>query len=65
MERVIVMHGGADNDFDDRVGEFRAGIERATKAGWDVLRQDGPAMVAVEAAARVLEDDPNINAGHC
>lgn len=64
MEPVIVVHGGAGNDFDDRVAEFRAGVERAARAGWDVLRQGGSAIDAAEAAVRVLEDDPQFDSGH-
>lgn len=64
MEPVIVVHGGAGNDFDDRVTEFRVGVERATQAGWEVLKQGGSALNAVEAAVRMLEDDPNFDAGH-
>ena len=64
MEPVILVHGGAGNDFDDRLPEFRAGVERAARAGWDVLRQGGSALDACEAAVRVLEDDPNFDAGH-
>ena len=64
MKPVIIVHGGAGNDFNDRVAEFRAGVERAVKAGWAVLAQNGSSMDAVEAAVRVLEDDPNFDAGH-
>ncbi len=64
MEPVIVVHGGAGNDFDERVAEFRAGVEQATHAGWDVLLRGGSALDAVEAAVRVMEDDPNFDAGH-
>ncbi len=64
MEPVIVVHGGAGNDFDDRVAEFRVGVERATQTGWAVLSQGGSALNAVEAAVRMLEDDPNFDAGH-
>ncbi len=64
MEPVILVHGGAGNDFDDRLAEFRAGVDRATKAGWELLRNGGTALDAVEAAVRVLEDDPTFDAGH-
>ena len=64
MEPVILVHGGAGNDFDDRLPEFRAGVERAARAGWNVLRQGGSALDACEAAVRVLENDPHFDAGH-
>ena len=64
MKPVIVVHGGAGNDFDDRVADFRVGVEQATQAGWKVLQSGGTALDAVEAAVRILEDDPNFDAGH-
>jgi L-asparaginase / beta-aspartyl-peptidase len=64
MRPVLIVHGGAGNDFDDRVAEFRLGVERATKAGWARLMEGGSAVDAVEAAVRALEDDPNFDAGH-
>ena len=64
MNPVIVVHGGAGNDFDDRVSEFRTGVEQATQAGWKILQSGGTALDAVEAAVRQLEDDPNFDAGH-
>lgn len=64
MKPVIVVHGGAGNDFDDRVEAFRQGVERAARAGWQALLNAGSAVDAVEMAVRVMEDDPNFDAGH-
>ncbi len=64
MQTAIIVHGGAGNDFDDRLIEFRQGVENATRAGWHALQQGGSALDAVEAAVRVLEDDPTFDAGH-
>lgn len=41
----------------------RAGLERALEAGASILAAGGSAVDAVEAAARMLEDDPHFNAG--
>ena len=41
----------------------RAGLNAALDAGEQVLSRGGSALDAVEAAARVLEDDPVFNAG--
>src|SRR5207302_2359920 len=42
---------------------LRDGLERALKAGYEILQRDGSSLDATEAAVRVLEDDPNFNAG--
>ncbi len=63
-ENVIIVHGGAGNDFDDRVGEFRDGVTRSVEAGWAVLERGGSALDAVEAAVRVMEDEVAFDAGH-
>jgi beta-aspartyl-peptidase (threonine type) len=41
----------------------RAGLQAALMAGAAILGQGGGAIDAVEAAVRVLEDDPHFNAG--
>ncbi|AHE57362.1 hypothetical protein NX02_28965 [Sphingomonas sanxanigenens DSM 19645 = NX02] len=41
----------------------RAGLAAALDAGEAILAADGSALDAVEAAVRVLEDDPHFNAG--
>src|SRR4029077_204454 len=39
------------------------GIENALRAGREILQGGGSSLDAVEAAVRVLEDDPHFNAG--
>ncbi|MBA17268.1 MAG: isoaspartyl peptidase/L-asparaginase, partial [Sphingomonas sp.] len=65
---TLVIHGGAgiiqrDRMTPEREAAAQAGLEAALKAGSDVLASGGSAMDAVEAAIRVLEDDPSFNAG--
>ena len=64
----LVIHGGAGTidrskmtPEDER--EYRAGLENALRAGWEVLQEGGSSLDATEAAVRVLEDDPHFNAG--
>lgn len=64
MQPAIIVHGGAGNDFSDRIPEFKDGVERAARKGFQVLREGGSALDAVESAVRVLEDDPTFDAGH-
>jgi beta-aspartyl-peptidase (threonine type) len=64
----LVIHGGAgvierDRLAPEREAEIRSALDRALLAGSAILEKGGNALDAVEAAARVLEDDPNFNAG--
>lgn len=65
---ALAVHGGAgtidrSKMTPEREGEFRAGIENALRAGREILDRGGSSLDAVEAAVRVLEDDPHFNAG--
>lgn len=57
------MHGGAGLVTADRFDRLRAGVRAAADAGNAVLAAGGSALDAVVAAVRVLEDDPEFNAG--
>ena len=64
----LVIHGGAgtierSNLTPAREREYRAGLERALTAGYEILKRGGSSLDATEAAVRVLEDDPHFNAG--
>lgn len=64
----LVIHGGAGviqrtKLTAEKEAEIRAGLDRALEAGAEVLARGDSALDAVEAAVRVLEDDPNFNAG--
>jgi beta-aspartyl-peptidase (threonine type) len=64
----LVVHGGAgamrpehgDPDHEERA---RQGLREALEAGASVLGKGGGAVESVEAAVRILEDDPCFNAG--
>jgi len=65
---TIVIHGGAgvierNRMTPEREAAARAGLNAALDAGQAVLSGGGSALDAVEAAVRVLEDDPAFNAG--
>ncbi|PXA86758.1 peptidase T [Nostoc sp. 3335mG] len=64
----LAIHGGAGviargslTPEDDKA--YRAGLSAALAAGSEVLRKGGSSTDAVEAAVRVMEDDPHFNAG--
>ena len=64
----LVIHGGAGTIdrakmTPEKEREYRAGLERALTAGYDILKRGGSSLDATEAAVRVLEDDPHFNAG--
>jgi L-asparaginase / beta-aspartyl-peptidase len=64
----LAVHGGAgtierSKMTPEKAREYRAGLERALKAGYEILKRGGSSLDATEAAARVLEDDPHFNAG--
>lgn len=66
MNPVVVVHGGgASNISKDRKERVRQGILRAATVGYNILKQGGSAVDAVEGAVTVLEDDPDFNAGKC
>lgn len=65
---TLVIHGGAGAMTRGMLppetdAAARAGLRAALEAGAAILRADGAALDAVEAAVRVLEDDPAFNAG--
>ena len=64
----MVIHGGAGamrptNGDPDHEQSARRGLREALDAGAAVLEAGGSAVEAVEAAVRVLEDNPCFNAG--
>ena len=65
---AIVIHGGAGTisrkdmtPVQDKA--YRAALKQALEAGYAVLKQGGKSLDAVQAAIRVMEDDPLFNAG--
>jgi beta-aspartyl-peptidase (threonine type) len=60
---AVVVHGGAGTRVDADPAPYFEGTRRAAEAGLRVLVQGGSALDAAQAAAVVLEDDPNFNAG--
>jgi beta-aspartyl-peptidase (threonine type) len=60
---AIIVHGGAGTISEDRHDRCRAGVRAGAEAGHAVLEAGGSALDAVVAAVRVLEDDPEFNAG--
>ena len=65
---AVVLHGGAGvierATMDPKTeAAYRASLKQATEAAAQVLEKGGTAIDAIEAAIRILEDDPLFNAG--
>jgi beta-aspartyl-peptidase (threonine type) len=65
---AIAIHGGAGviarAQMDpEREASYRAGLSAALDAGYAILEQGGSSLDAVAEAVRLLEDDPQFNAG--
>ncbi len=65
---AIVVHGGAGDIERAKLGPegdkaYRASLANVVEAGAQVLDRGGSSLDAVEAAIRILEDDPLFNAG--
>lgn len=64
MQRLtLIVHGGAGDIPEEERPAHRLGLEKALEAAWRILTSRGSALDAVEAAVRVLEDDPAFDAG--
>ena len=63
MGLAIIVHGGAGAIDVERYEAARAGCGEAALAGWQVLREGGSALDAVQAAIIALENNPGFNAG--
>ncbi|WP_369061888.1 isoaspartyl peptidase/L-asparaginase family protein [Caulobacter sp. 73W] len=60
---AIIVHGGAKDIAPHLEERHRQGCLMAVEAGARILAEGGSAIVAAQAAVRVLEDDPVFNAG--
>lgn len=64
MQRpIILVHGGAWNIPNELVETHIKGVEKAATTGWEVLKNGGSALDAVEEAVKTMEDDPTFDAG--
>jgi len=63
LPQALLVHGGAWNIPDDLVEPSLSGLRCALEAGRSLLDDGAHALDVVEAAVRVLEDDPHFDAG--
>lgn len=67
-EVVLVIHGGAGTILKSQMTPeqekaYTDGLTEALKKGYDILEKGGTSLDAVEAAVKVLENNPLFNAG--
>jgi beta-aspartyl-peptidase (threonine type) len=60
----LIVHGGAWDIPDDQVSAHVNGCRRAAEIGLGFLCEGAAALDAIEAAIRVMEDDPTYDAGY-
>ncbi|MBD0278718.1 MAG: isoaspartyl peptidase/L-asparaginase [Flavisolibacter sp.] len=65
---VLVIHGGAGtilkkNMTPEKEKAYQQALQLALQTGYDILNDGGTSLNAVEAAVRVMEDNPLFNAG--
>jgi len=60
---TLVVHGGAGDISVETHQAHVEGCRHAVDAGWAILSDGGSAVDVVEAAVRVMEDDPTFDAG--
>nr|MDO8100694.1 isoaspartyl peptidase/L-asparaginase [Candidatus Njordarchaeota archaeon] len=60
---VIVAHGGAGEVRSEKAEIVEKGVRKAVIAGSSILKSRGSALDAVEECVKMMEDDPNFNAG--
>ena len=60
--KAIIVHGGAG--YKPPPPEFVDGIKKSLEVGYEILNQGGSSTDAVESAIKVMEDDPQFDAGY-
>jgi len=63
MDIALMVHAGAGAYPPQYVGPAQKGCREGILAGWRILQDRGSALDAVEAAVRILENNPLYNAG--
>ena len=61
---IVIVHGGAAKVPANYIDGKMSALKQAVRAGYAVLSAGESAMDAVEAAVRVMEDDPHFNCGN-
>ena len=65
---VLVIHGGAgtilkENMSEEKENAYKKKLTEALQAGYDILKNGGTSIDAVQASIIIMEDSPLFNAG--
>lgn len=60
---ALIVHGGAGMIPTEEHAAYMAGCKAAAQTAWKLLESGESALRSVEAAVRILEDDPTFDAG--
>ncbi|MBN1963070.1 MAG: isoaspartyl peptidase/L-asparaginase, partial [Anaerolineae bacterium] len=60
---ALIVHGGAGDITPAEHADYLAGVRAACAEGWQALERGQSALDAVEAAVRIMEDNPAFDAG--
>ncbi|MFX0097634.1 MAG: isoaspartyl peptidase/L-asparaginase family protein [Candidatus Hodarchaeota archaeon] len=63
MKYSVVVHGGAGTVTPERFKEAKKGIMSALQTASSLLAEGRSAIAAVEESVKIMEDNPNFNAG--
>lgn len=68
VEFSIIIHGGAgsirrDNISEEKEAEYREKLEEAIRVGYNILKNGGTSLDAVQKTINILENSPLFNAG--
>lgn len=67
-EFAIIIHGGAgtilkENMTPEMEADYKSTLEKAIRVGYDILKDGGSSLEAVQKTINVMEDSPLFNAG--
>ena len=63
MDFGVIVHGGAWDIPNEVVNDHLKGVSRACQIAYNILRNGGPAIDAVEQSVISMENDPSFDAG--
>ncbi len=60
---IVIVHAGAWNIPDELIEPHLQAVKKAVRMSYNILKNGGSALDAVETAIKILEEDPHVDAG--